>query len=447
MQIREEAQEIIREILRDVRPEKAVAEALREELERERTETFLVAAVGKAAWEMAAAAQKMLGSRIRRGVVLTKYGHGRGELAGFSCMEAGHPVPDENSVKGAREICELFRSAGKGERILLLLSGGGSALMELPEEGLTLEDIREVTRALLSCGASIQEINRIRKRLSAVKGGKLAALCGNTPILQIVLSDVVGDDLGMIASGPACEDRTTNEEIRRITDRYGLRFGDCVERQLYRESPRRLTNVTTRIVGNVRGLCLSAAKHAAARGYAPLLLTDCMGGEAREAGQMAAAMLHTIRSGAAAAYSVKPPCALILGGETVVTLRGTGTGGRNQELALSAALAMEEMEEWTEQESGRDGKIVEKSGEDFRERETAEAVIFSLGSDGTDGPTDAAGGMVDYGSAARMRAAGIDPAQSLQNNDAYHALQASGDLLITGPTGTNVNDVTVILCR
>ena len=419
-QMREEAGRMISGIIGKVLPGSAVKKALQNYADNR---PVRVLAVGKAAFEMAGAAQEVLQENISHGLVITKYGHSKGEIKGFDILEAAHQVPNENSVLGARKAMEMVREAGEGERILLLISGGGSSLMEMPEEGLSLEDIQAVTGKLLGCGASIQEINRIRKRLSAVKGGKLAALCPQAEIHQIVLSDIIDDDLEQIASGPACEDTTTNETVREILRKYRISFPPPVMEKLFRETPKHINNVTSEIIGSVRELCRSAADFAGESGYRPLILSTGMDCEAREAGRFISSVARTVYTGGGkedTLHTLKPPCALIFGGETVVTVRGEGKGGRNQEMALSVALGIDGMEN---------------------------VVFFSIGSDGTDGPTDAAGGMVDGATASRIREKGLSPERLLEENDSYHGLKCAGDLVVTGPTGTNVNDVAVLLCR
>lgn len=414
-EMRKEAERIISQSIRDMLPDRAVEQALSG---IQLNGNIYVAAFGKAGWQMAYAASKILNGRMKQGVIVTKYQHSKGELPKFSVIEAGHPVPDENSVKGADMIMDLMRQAGADDTVVLLVSGGGSALLEKPEEGLTLQDIQDVTTRLLQCGAAIGEINVIRKRLSAVKGGKLAQLCPQTRIYQVVLSDIIDDDLEMIASGPACADTSTYEDVCRIKSKYGLEFSEHIEAALRTETPDRIDHVDSIITGSVRELCRSAAKNARELGYEPYIITTSLDCEAREAGTFMASIARSVdRMGP---MGFRRPCAIIAGGETVVNLTGHGKGGRNQELALSAARGMDGMEH---------------------------TVLFSLGSDGTDGPTDAAGGIVDGMTMSRMREMGIDCEKVLRNNDAYHALKEIGGLIMTGATGTNVNDVAVILCR
>ena len=406
--LRQDADEIIKSALRAVRPDEAVTRALRDIAPRGRVR--LVAA-GKAAWQMAKTARDCLGSRIERGVVVTKYGHVMGPIEGVDCYEAGHPVPDENSFRGTQAALDLVKGLTAEDTVLFLLSGGGSALFEKPlVSGAELQDI---TGQLLACGANIVEINTIRKRLSAVKGGRFAQLCAPAQVFAVVLSDILGDPLDMIASGPACPDSSTCAQALSIAQKYGLRLSQEALALLHKETPKALSNVTTQITGSVRELCRAAGETCRALGYEPVLLTDLLACQAKEAGSFLASILRTH------AGSDKR-LAFIAGGETVVVLTGKGKGGRNQELALAAAEGID----------GLDG-----------------AAVFSVGSDGTDGPTDAAGGYTDGSTAQTLREQGISISQTLRDNDAYHALEACGGLIITGPTGTNVNDVAVALLR
>ena len=402
--LRADAGGIVRQAIGAVLPDAAVRRALADF--RPDGKVLLVAA-GKAAWQMARAALEAVG-RVDGGVVLTKYGHVKGPLPGITCLEAGHPVPDQNSFDGTRAVLELTAGLTRADTVLFLLSGGGSALFELPL--IPPDQLQDITRQLLACGADIVEINTIRKRLSAVKGGRFALHCAPARVFSIVLSDILGDPLDMSASGPACPDPSTSAQAQAIARRRGLRLSPEAWACLARETPKTLDNVETRITGSVRALCRAAAAACEARGYRPVLLTDRLNCEAREAGRFLAAIAGThAGSGRKLAF--------LAGGETVVHLTGQGLGGRNQEIALAAAPGL----------AGLD------------------AAVFSVGSDGTDGPTDAAGGYADGDTLAALTAAGWDPAAALAGNDAYHALKAVDGLLVTGPTGTNVNDVSVLL--
>ena len=404
--LRSHADAIVAASIRAVQPDEAVSRALAGQNFPGRV---VLVAAGKAAWQMAKAAHDVMGNRIDSGVVVTKYDHVMGPIGNFICCEAGHPVPDENSFAGTQKALDLVSDLTEEDTVLFLLSGGGSALFEKPlVPGPVLQDI---TGQLLACGADIVEINTIRKRLSAVKGGRFAEVCAPAHVFSIVLSDILGDPLDMIASGPAVPDTSTCEQAVAIAEKYGLKLTAEAEALLHQETPKELNNVTTQINGSVRELCVAAAKVAQELGYEPVMLTDQLVCQAKEAGSFLASVLKThAGSGRKMAF--------IAGGETVVHLTGKGKGGRNQELALAAAVGID----------GIPG-----------------TAVFSVGSDGTDGPTDAAGGYVDYQTASELKARGIAIYNVLQDNDAYHALQKTGGLIITGPTGTNVNDVAVAL--
>ena len=404
--LREHADRIVREAIAAVRPDAAVRLALTGKAFPGRV---LLVAAGKAAWQMAKAASDFLGDRIEAGVVVTKYGHVMGPIANFDCYEAGHPVPDENSFRGTQAALKLVDDLQPEDTVLFLLSGGGSALFEKPL--IPAGELQDVTSRLLACGADIVEINTIRKRLSAVKGGRFAQHCAPARVEAVILSDVLGNPVDMIASGPACPDPTTAEDARRIAAKYGLRLSDEARRLLDVETPKALDNVETRITGSVRALCAAAAKTCRSLGYEPVLLTDQLRCQAKEAGSFLASILKTHRNDGKS-------LAFLAGGETVVKLTGRGKGGRNQELALAASPGIAGMKN---------------------------AAVFSVGSDGTDGPTDAAGGYVDGDTRAALQAAGLTVDGILRENDAYHALEKTGGLIFTGPTGTNVNDVAVAL--
>lgn len=406
--LRAHANHIIDTSIQAVLPDEAVKRAL---AGAKLNGSIVLVAAGKAAWQMAKAASEWLGPQIRRGVVVTKYDHVKGPIPHVTCYEAGHPVPDENSYRATQAAIDAVTGLTAEDTVLFLLSGGGSALFEKPL--IPGEDMARLTRELLACGADIVEINTLRKRFSAVKGGKFAALCAPARVYTVVLSDIIGDPLDMIASGPAYPDSSTAEQAWAIVRKYHLTLTEQMEDLLDVETPKALTNVTTQVTGSVRELCRAAEAGCRALGYRPVVLTDSLSCTARDAGVMLAniAQYHRER---------KESLAFILGGETVVHLTGHGKGGRNQELALAAAPGLAGL---------------------------AGCALFSLGSDGTDGPTDAAGGYVDSETWEELKQKGIDIYKVLQDNDAYHALQASGGLIKTGPTGTNVNDVAVLLLR
>ena len=406
--LRSHADQIVRGAIAAVQPDAAVQRALEK---MEFPGRVLLVAAGKAAWQMAKAASDCLGDRIENGVVVTKYDHVMGPIANFDCREAGHPVPDENSFRGTQAALDLVSGLSEKDTVLFLLSGGGSALFEKPL--VSGEELQDITGQLLACGADIVEINTIRKRLSAVKGGRFARLCRPARVEAVVLSDILGDPLDMIASGPACPDSSTAEDARRIAEKYGLKMSAAARELLDVETPKELDNVHTQINGSVRELCSAAAGICRQLGYEPVLLTDQLCCQAREAGSFLASILKTHAGDGKS-------LAFIAGGETVVTLTGHGLGGRNQEIALAAAPGISGM---------------------------AGAAVFSVGSDGTDGPTDAAGGYADGDTCRELAAYGLSADAVLQDNDAYHALQKTKGLIITGPTGTNVNDVAVALLK
>lgn len=406
--LRQDAQYIIQGAIAAVMPDKAVKAALE-------GKTFpgsvILVAAGKAAWQMAEAAWQTLGKRIEKGIVITKYDHAKGQIGNLLIREAGHPTPDEKGFAATAEALEMVSGLKPEDTVLFLLSGGGSALFEKPL--ICPEELQNVTCQLLACGADIESINMIRKRLSAVKGGRFAQACQPAHVYNIILSDVLGDRVDVIASGPACADMSTAADAMAVAKKYGLQLSDKAWQLLQEQTPKQVSNVTAVVNGSVKQLCAAAARCCDELGYDTCILTDELTCEARDAGKMLADKL------AAHTDSIKP-LAFIAGGETVVKLTGQGKGGRNQELALSAAAGIR----------GIEG-----------------AAVFSVGSDGTDGPTDAAGGYVDWKSADSLDEKGICIETVLAENDSYHALQEIDGLIITGPTGTNVNDVAVALLR
>ena len=406
--LRSDANTIIERSIQAVLPDEAVRRALSG---REFSGRVLLVAAGKAAWQMASAAAAQLGDGLSAGVVVTKYDHVKGDIPHCACYEAGHPVPDENSFAATQAALDLVKDAGEGDTVLFLLSGGGSALFEKPL--VSGEELQNITGQLLACGADIVEMNTLRKRLSAVKGGRFAQLCAPAKVFAVVLSDILGDPLDMIASGPACPDSSTCAQALAVVEKYHLTLSDAAMECLRQETPKQLDNVETQITGSVRQLCAAAARVCRQLGYEPVILTDQLCCQAKEAGSFLASIVKTHAC-------PEHPMAFIAGGETVVQLTGKGKGGRNQELALAAAEGI----------AGMDN-----------------AAVFSVGSDGTDGPTDAAGGYVDGSTRAALLAEGLTVHGVLADNDAYHALKKTGGLIVTGPTGTNVNDVALALVR
>jgi len=407
MTVHQDAKAIMNAALHAAMPDTAVEKALTQLPECQGK--LVLIATGKAAWQMAAAAHKILSHRIHHGVVCTKYDHCKGPIGNLILSEGGHPVPDENSYKSTQLAIDAVKDLTQEDVVLFLVSGGGSALFEKPL--IPEAEMADITRQLLACGADIVEINTLRKRLSAVKGGKFAQLCAPAKVFSIILSDVLGDPLDMIASGPAYPDSATKEQALAIIEKYKLCLSDAAKALMEIETPKTLENVESHITGSVKQLCVAAAAKAEELGYRPIVLTASLSCEARDAGSFLASIAQ-YHAGCG------EKLAFIAGGETVVHLTGKGKGGRNQELALSGARGIRGLEN---------------------------AVLFSLGSDGTDGPTDAAGGIVDGTTVEKLKEKGISIDAVLQDNDAYNALKAVDSLIITGPTGTNVNDLSVLL--
>ncbi len=387
-------------------PEQAVRRHLR--LDPAKYERIFVVGAGKASARMAVALEAALGKHITSGLLNVKDGH-TAKLRRIELNECGHPIPDQRGVDGARRIAEIAKSAGRRDLVIALISGGASALLPLPADPITLAEKQETTRLLLACGANIHEMNAVRKHLSAIKGGRLASLAAPAPVISLILSDVVGDDLPVIGSGPTVPDPSTFADALAILDRFQLRarVPAAVRHRLEQgsdETPKTLTNVRNKIVGSNRLAMQAAAKAARALGYRTLVLSSCIEGETREVARVHSAILkeHT-------------GCVLS-GGETTVTLRGEGLGGRNQEFVLAAAIDMAGL---------------------------PNAIVLSAGTDGSDGPTDAAGAIADGGTVAR--ALPLEARKFLDANDSYHFFESAGGLIKTGPTGTNVMDLRILL--
>jgi len=384
---------------------------------------IVVVGMGKASARMAATLDDLLGERISGGFVVTADGY-RVPTRRVEVVEASHPVPDARGRTAAERIVTLVEEANEEDLVIVLISGGGSALLPLPASGITLSDLAAINELLLRSGAKIQEINTVRKHLSQVKGGQLARHAFPAQVLTLVLSDVPGDPLNAIASGPTVGDPTTFDQAKRILRQYRLweEIPGSVRKRIeagvrgeIEETPKPgddvLQRVTTTIIGSGSDALDAAREEGDRLGYHTLFLTTTLEGEAREVGKILAAVA---REEASSGRPVPLPALILAAGETTVTVRGTGRGGRNQELALSAALGIEGI---------------------------AQVVISSIGTDGRDGPTDAAGGMVDGETVGRMRERGIDPGEYLEQNNSYKALEEAGDLIVTGPTGTNVADL------
>jgi glycerate 2-kinase len=360
---------------------------------------------GKASAKMAQALERLLGKRITGGWINVPDGT-KAKLKRVHLHESGHPVPDERGVEGARRIAEIAREAGPRDLLLCVISGGASALMPLPVEGMTLEGKKAITRQLLACGATIHEMNTVRKHLSAIKGGHLAALGAPATVIALILSDVIGDDLSVIGSGPTVLDATTVDDAAAVLKRFDIPVPHLTE------TPKTQVNAQNVIVGSNRQSVDAAAKKAKALGYRPIVLSTTIDGETREIARMHAALAREMmaRGGTRACF--------LSGGETTVTLRGAGLGGRNQEFVLAAAIALES---------------------------TPKVTIFSGGTDGIDGPTDAAGAIADASTLRRAAVLRLNPGQHLADNDSYHFFEKAGGLVKTGPTGTNVADVRILL--
>ena len=371
------------------------------------TDALTVFSIGKAAIPMAQAAADVLGGRIQKGLVVTKYGHA-GDFGSpyFEVIEAAHPVSDANSVRAAEAALAIADELTERDTAVVLLSGGGSALFE--KSLIPAEAQRAITEKLLARGADIGEINAVRRRISAVKGGKFAARCYPAKVITFALSDVLSNDKRVIASGVTVPDDTPDAFVKAAADRYLYDIDSALLDALYNKEACRINNGGYHFVGDINRLCEAAQAAAESLGYRAAIVSRSLTGEARDRAREIIANVPD-RPG---------KYAYLYGGETTVTLRGKGLGGRNQEMALAAAIALK----------GREG-----------------IAFCSVGSDGTDGPTDAAGGYADGGTYAAMQNAGISPEEALAENDSYHALQAANSLIITGPTGTNVNDLTFAL--
>ena len=388
-----------------------------------RFERIFVVGAGKASAAMAVALERLLGRRISGGLINVKYGH-TARLRRVEINECGHPIPDESGVSGARRIMAIAAGAGAHDLVICLISGGASALLPLPAPPIMLEEKQQATRLLLECGANIHEMNAIRKHLSLIKGGQLARAAAPAAVVSLLLSDVVGDDIGVIGSGPTAPDPSTFADALAIIDHYGLRrrLPPSVRERLEQgaagaieDTPKRVDNAYNVIIGSNRLAIEAARAKAKELGYRPVVLSTVIEGETREVARVHAAIAKEI---AASGNPVRRPACILSGGETTVTVRGSGLGGRNQEFALAAAIDLE----------GVPG-----------------AGILSAGTDGTDGPTDAAGAYADGRTVGRARQKGLDARRYLMENDSYHFFEALGDLIKTGPTGTNVADVRIAL--
>jgi glycerate 2-kinase len=390
-------------------------------------ERVIIVGAGKASARMAVAIEEILGDLISGGLINVKYGHGE-PLRKITVWEAGHPVPDQSGIEGARRLLALVKDANERDLVICLISGGGSSLLPQPTSGIDLLSKQETTRALLESGATIHQVNAVRKHISDIKGGRLAQAAAPARVVSLLLSDVIGDDLDVIASGPTVPDTTTFATALDVLARYDLtgRVPANVLSHLQAgargensETPKPgdvvFQNVVNLIIANNAGAINAAAEKAHSLGYKPLVLSSFVQGEAREVARVMAAIAREI---AVTGRPIARPACVIAGGETTVTLKGTGTGGRNQELALQASLDIENIDN---------------------------ILILAAGTDGTDGPTDAAGAIASGKTLAVARELGLSARDYLANNDSYHFFEAIGDLVVTGPTGTNVMDIILIL--
>ncbi len=426
--LKEHAEQIFKEGIKAVDPYEAVKRAVESRIEN--LGDIYVIGAGKATAPMAKAIEDMFGERIKKGVIVVKYGF-KERLRYIEVIEAGHPVPDENGLKGAKKIIELLRSLKKDDLLFSLISGGGSSLLPLPADGITLEEKRILTEALLKCGASIDEINTVRKHISLSKGGRLAKASYPAKVINLMLSDVVGDRIDMIASGPFVPDPTSFSDALEVLRKYDLL--DKVPKTIIEyikagiegkvpETPKPgdpvFQNVENIIVGSNLIALKACEKKAKELGYNTMILSSMIEGETRDIAKMHCAIAKQILK---TGDPIPPPCCIISGGETTVTVRGKGKGGRNLEFCLACAIEIDGLKR--------------------------DMVILSAGTDGNDGDTDAAGAIVDPYTVKRGREKGMSAIDYLRNNDSYNFLKETGDLLITGPTRTNVMDIHIILIR
>lgn len=432
-----------RAVLRNLKFDGRTLTAARRRYSLSKFDRIYVLGAGKAGAAMAAAVERLLGRRISGGVVNVPDGP-RIHVRRIELNPSGHPVPDQRGLNGARRIAEIARNAGERDLLLCLISGGASALMPDPAPPITLAALQKTTRQLLASGADIRELNTVRKHISQLKGGQLARLASPATVIALILSDVIGDDLEVIGSGPTVPDSSTFADAARVFEKYAIRPPAAVVRRIASgaggaasgsggapaETPKpgdpafeRVHNI---VVGSNRQAIQAAARQARSLGYRPLALSTFIEGETRDIASMHAAIAKEILS---SGRPVRPPVCILSGGETTVTVRGKGLGGRNQEFVLAAAIALY----GSRDEGGAFGGAF------------GQATIFSAGTDGIDGPTDAAGAIADERTVDRARSIGLDARRFLANNDSYHFFEKLEALVKTGPTGTNVMDVRLIL--
>lgn len=406
--LREDCNFIVDEAIHEVLPNAAVEKAL-EHFSMPKGNLYLVA-IGKAAYSMAFTAKNILKDKIYRGIVITKYGYALNEIENLEIYEAGHPLPDENTLIATEKVLEMTAKLSQNDMVLFLVSGGGSSLFE--KTFISLEDLISVNKKLINSGASISEINAVRKRISYVKGGYFAKHCYPAKIFSIVLSDVVGDYLDVIASGPAYPDYSTVEDAQKVLSKYKLSIPEECMDEFFREPVTSISNVTTVIAGNVQGYCKAASDACKKLGYKPTIISTDLTEDVTIASEM---IIKQVKD---SIDEVTESVAYIYGGEIVVNVTGDGLGGRNQDLALRVAKGIANI---------------------------PRVAVFCAGSDGSDGPTDAAGGFVDGGTMYLIKKMEMDYNEVISNQDSYHCLKALNQLIVTGPTGSNVNDIYVIL--
>jgi hydroxypyruvate reductase len=418
--LRRDARQILKAALRAADPSAAVEAILTRRKDLDHYERIFVVGAGKATGTMARSAERVLGKRISAGSINVKDGDPV-KLRRIEVHPASHPIPDERGVAGAKRIAEICAEAGERDVVICLLSGGASALTPYPADPVTLAEKQETTRLLLECGANIHEINAVRKHLSSFKGGRLAKIAAPAHVLTLIVSDVVGDNLDVIGSGPTAPDSATFDTALAVLDKYALRtrVPENVRSKLeggQDETPKPgdpvFDGVENIVIGSNQRSLDAAAREAKGLGYRTLVVSSTIEGETRDIARMHAAIARQIREHG---QPVKAPACVISGGETTVTIRGTGQGGRNQEFALAAAIDIAGLRD---------------------------VLVLSAGTDGSDGPTDAAGAMADGATVERARGAAAD---ALRNHDSYPFFKDLGDLIVTGPTGTNVMDIHLIL--
>lgn len=407
------AQKIINDVLLEINPEKIVKAALSKEDFKGNLHLF---SIGKAAWTMANAAHEIFKDRIQSGVVITKYGHSKGAIGNLKIFEAGHPIPDENSFKAGEYALKSFSKLSDEDELCFLISGGGSALFEVPFDGINLKDIQTITQELINSAENIKVINSVRKRLSKVKGGQFAELVNPARVKAYIISDVIGDNIEDIASGPVSA-QPQEPDLDRLIPNLIKKLRPQVANALKRELPKNINNSRATIIDNVSHACQAAKKSSERFGLNAYILTTRLECEAKEAAEFISAIIKDVYTPNSC---FKTPCCLIFGGETLVYVNGKGKGGRNQELALAASISLKDLNK--------------------------DCALFSLGTDGTDGPTDAAGGLINPNTFTAIVENKLDPYELLKENNSYRALSVANSLIKTGPTGTNVNDLICAIC-